>query len=82
MVQEVLLGRSGLALRLLDLGFVELGLGLGQPPQGVGIGAQEPERRGLLGPDRNELLEQLDDSQVVLADVVGGCWRGEAEGAV
>jgi hypothetical protein len=69
LVEQILLGRSGLALWLLDLGLVEFGLGLGQPAQGVGVGAQQPQRGGLLGADRKPLLKQLDDDQVVFADV-------------
>jgi hypothetical protein len=82
LVEQILLGRSGLTLWLLDLGLVEFGLGLGQPAQGIGIGAQQPQYRSLLGPDRHELLDQLDDHQVVLTNVVGGGWWAEAEGVV
>ena len=78
-VQEVLLGRSGPAQGLLDLGLVQVGLGLGQPSEDIGIGAQEPQHHILVGTDGEQLLEQLDDDQIVFADVVGGaCW-GEAE---
>jgi hypothetical protein len=52
LVEQILLGRSGLALWLLDLDVVEFGLGLGQPGQGIGVGAQEPQHCRLLGADR------------------------------
>jgi hypothetical protein len=81
-IQQVLFGRSGLAQRLLHLGLVELGLSLGQPPQGIGIGAKQPQRGRLLGADRDQLLEELDDQGVVCADVVGGGWWSEAEGVM
>jgi hypothetical protein len=70
-VQQVLLGRSGPAQWLLDLGLVEFCLGLGQPTQGIGIGAKQPQRRVFSGTDRQQPLEQLGEDQIVFADVVG-----------
>jgi hypothetical protein len=55
--------------------------GVGWPLAGDNGGDQLAER--VAQPtDRNKLLDQLDDNQVVFADLVGGGRRGEAEGVM
>ena len=63
----------------LDVGLVVVGLGLGDPPQAVGVHGQEPQRRVIAASGTSEQLRDVQHGGVVLAGPVAWRWGGEAE---
>jgi hypothetical protein len=81
-LDQLLLLQAGAAEAPLDVGLVVIGLGLGDPPQAVGIDRQQPQRRLVVDADAPEGRDHVQHRAVVLAGPVGGLRRGEAEGPV
>ena len=71
--------QAGGAEAALDVGLVELGLGLGDPAEAVGIHRQQPQGGVVADAAAAEQLGDVQHGDVVFAGPGGGLGRGEAE---
>jgi hypothetical protein len=78
-LDQLALVQAGGTQAALDVGLVELGLGLGDPAQAVGVHGQQPQAGVVVGAAAAEQLGDLQHGDVVVAGSGVGLRRGEAE---
>jgi hypothetical protein len=78
-LDQLALVEAGRPEAALDVGLVELRLGLGDPAQAVGVHGQEAQGRVVVRPGAPEQLGDVEHGDVVLARAGAGLRRREAE---
>jgi hypothetical protein len=69
-LDQLSLGHAGRSQTLLDVGLVELGLGLREPAHRVGVDGEQPDDRFVRDVDSPEELHDVEQREVVLAGTV------------